>query len=203
MPNIEQRNRVRVGGSGFTFFTFMNQPLAFAQQVDYVSPGAVSGPVAIQPMDERHPVQIITPAAAGMGALTLNLYELYNSKVWERLGSRVGYTQPPGNGAQNSASLGESILAGAIDIADIFQRVAEQKPSDLSVVKHIRPPKIAGNVGKPYMEIYNNCVITDVRDGESIQVGTMEVIKQITVGFTHITRPERSPNWGTDVYTQA
>lgn len=179
------RNRVRVGGSGFTAFTFMGQPIAFAQQVDYQSPQPVSGPVAIHPMDEMYPVQVITPAAAGMGSLTLNLYELYNAKVWDRLGGTVGYTA---NNDANSADIGTNILSGAIDIVDIFIKVAAQKPADLAVVKHIRPPFIGGTPGKAYTEEYHNCVITNVTDGESIQVGTMEVIKQITVGFTHLTR---------------
>jgi len=177
--------RVRVGGSGFTAFTFMGQPIAFAQQVDYTSPQPVSGPVAIHPMDEMYPVQVITPAAAGMGSITLNLYELYNAKVWDRLGATVGYTDA---GVTNDINLGTAILNGAVDIVDIFIRVAERKPSDLAVVKYIRPPVIAGTAPVDYTEEYHNCVITNVTDGESIQVGTMEVIKQVTVGFTHLTR---------------
>jgi hypothetical protein len=163
----------------------MGQPIAFAQQVDYQSPQPVSGPVAIHPMDEMYPVQVITPAAAGMGSITLNLYELYNAKVWDRLGATVGY------GADDNAStanLGTNILTGAVDIVDIFIKVASQKPSDLAVVKYIRPPVIAGTTPTAYTEEFHNCVITNVTDGESIQVGTMEVIKQVTVGFTHLTR---------------
>lgn len=182
---ITFRNRVRVGGSGFTAFTFMGQPIAFAQQVDYQSPQPVSGPVAIHPMDEMYPVQVITPAAAGMGSLTLNLYELYNAKVWDRLGATVGYGTDDN---ASTANLGTNILTGAVDIVDIFIKVASQKPSDLAVVKYIRPPVIAGTTPTAYTEEYHNCVITNVTDGESIQVGTMEVIKQITVGFTHLTR---------------
>lgn len=179
------RNRARVGGSGFTYFTFMGERIAFAQQVDYVSPQPVSGPVAIHPMDSMYPEQVITPAAAGMGSITLNLYELYNAKVWDRLGAKVGYVTP---NDVNTASIGNAILTGAIDIVDVFIKVAAAKPSDLSVVKYVKPPVIAGQAGTPYREEYHNCVITDIRDGESIQVGTMEVIKQISIGFTHLTR---------------
>jgi hypothetical protein len=185
------RNRVRVAGSGFTVFSFMGQPIGFCQQVAHTAPTPVGpGAVAIHPMDEPYPIQVITPAAAGMGSLTLNLYELYNSKVWDRLGQEVGaqaITTLPSN--QNSQSLGHSILSGAVDIADIFVRIAEQRPEDLKVVKYIRPPKIAGTPGNPYHEIFHNIVITNVIDGEQIEVGTMEVIKQITVGYTHVTRP--------------
>lgn len=185
------RNRVRVGGSGFTVYSFMGALLAFAQQVAHTAPQPVGpGAVAIQPMDEPYPVQVITPAAAGMGSITLNLYELYNSKVWDRLGQSVGAAaQTILSTNENTQSLGQSILTGAVDIADIFVRVAEQRPEDLNVVKYIRPPLIAGQPGAPYQEIYHNVVITNVVDSEQVEVGTMEVIKQITFGYTHVTRP--------------
>lgn len=191
MANVN-RNRVRVGGSGFTVFAFMGQPIAFCQQVAHTSPAPVgAGAVAIQPMDEPYPVQVITPAAAGMGSMVLNLYELYNAAVWDRLGADVGFSggHPILPSDQNTQSLGQNILSGAVDIADIFVRVAEQQPGDLKVVKYIRPPKIAGQAGQPYHEIFHNVVITNVIDGEQIEVGTMEVIKQVTIGYTHKTRP--------------
>src|SRR3954470_15912769 len=107
-------NRARVGGSGFTIFTFGGQTIAFAQQVSHTSPTPVGpGPVAIHPMDEPYPVQVITPAASGMGSLTLNLYELYNAKVWDRLGARLGYADGSGSGGpfgnSNAGSFGQSV----------------------------------------------------------------------------------------------
>lgn len=191
-------NRVRVAGSGFTLFTFGGQPIAFAQQVGYVSPPPVSAPVAIHPMDEPNPVQVITPAASGMGSITLNLYELYNSKVWDRLGAKIGFGSgnKPYTGSQNDLSLGDSILSGAVDITDLFIRIAEAPQGSVNVVKYVRPPLIAGTPGTPYSDEFHGCVITDVRDGEEISVGTMEVIKQVTVGYTHITRNgRRSRAW--------
>lgn len=190
------RNRARVAGSGFTIFSFMNQPLAFCQQVSHTSPRPVgSGAVAIHPMDEPYPVQIITPAAAGIGGMTINIFELYNAKVWDRLGAEVGATAAlPLGSNQNTTNFGQSILSGAVDIADIFVRVAEQRPEDITVKKFIRPPKIAGVTGTPYHEIYHNVVITDVRDNETVEVGTMEVIKQIDIAYTHVTRPGYGEN---------
>ena len=199
---IDSRNRARVGGSGFTFFTSMGQRIALAQQVDYVSPQPVAGPVAIHPMDSMYPVQVITPGAASMGSLTLNLYELYNSKVWDRLGGSAGGDTANPNGV--AAATANNILNGAVDIVDVFRRVAARPPQDLNVVKYINPPVIAGQPSVPYKEVYHNCVITDVRDGESITVGTMEVLKQITVGFTHLTRGDTgTPAQAFDANTNA
>lgn len=189
MP-LSPNARARVGGSGFTIFTFGGQPIGFCQQVAHQSPQPVgSGPVAIHPMDEPYPVQVITPAAAGMGSLILNLYELYNSKAWDRLGATLGLTSSS-NDAYNG--FGNAILAGAVDIVDVFIRIAEAPPGTTNVVKYIRPPKLAGITQAPYAEQYHGCVITNVQDAEQIEVGTMEVTKQITVGYTHMTRGDKA-----------
>lgn len=189
------RNRVRVGGSGFTVFTFMGQPLYFCQQVSHTAPTPVGpGPVAIQPMDEPRPIQVITPAAAGMGSLVLNLYELYNSKPWDLLGGQPGTAAATQLGNSNNTAFGASILNGAQDIADIFVRVAEVDPKYLSVVKIIRPPFLAGLAGKSYYEVYHNCVITNITDSETVEIGTMEVLKQVTIGYTRVTRSNGTPD---------
>ena len=189
--SIGIRNRVRVGGSGFTVFTWAGKPIAFAQQISHTSPqGVGTGPVAIHPMDEPHPVQVITPAAAGMGTLVLRLYELYGAQVWERLGAQFGVAP------DKERWIGDRTdLAGAVDLVDVFIKVAAM-PGAVNVVKYIRPPVIQGRIMAPYTEEYHNCVITNVQDGEEINVGTMEVLKDVTVGYTHITRGgERSNAW--------
>lgn len=197
------RNRARVGGSGFTIFTFGGQPIAFAQQVQHTSPTPVGpGPVAIHPMDEPYPIQVITPAASGMGSLTLNLYELYNSKVWDRLGAQLGFvgnaasTSAFGNSDEGQFTFGSAVLNGAVDLVDVFIRIAEAPAGTVNVVKYIRPPLLGGTTGVPYSEEYHGCVITNVLDGETIEVGTMEVTKQVTVAYTHMTRNgARSKAW--------
>ena len=199
MAETPLRNRARVGGSGFTVFTFAGQPIAFAQQISHTSPTPVGpGPVAIHPMDEPYPVQVITPAASGMGSLTLNLYELYNSRVWDRLGAQLGAIGSKGNSGNNpfpgqspDLTFGQAVLTDAIDLVDVFIRIAEAPPGTVNVVKHIRPPKLWGAKSNAYTEEYHGCVITNVLDGEAIEVGTMEVIKQVTVGYTHMTRNGR------------
>ena len=183
-------NRVRVAGSGFTIFTFGGQPIAVAQQVAETSPTPVGpGPVAIHPIDEPYPVQVITPAASGMGSLTLNLYELYNQKVWDRLAADVKGTvaNPFGGVGSNDINTAGGVFDGAVDLVDVFIRQAEY-PRALNVVKYIRPPVIGGKQGLPYAEQYHGCVITNIVDGEQIEVGSMEIIKQVTVAYRYKTR---------------
>lgn len=197
-------SRVRTGGSGFTLFTFAGQPIAFAQQIEHVSPQPVAAPVAIHPMDEPYPVQVITPAAAGMGSLTLNLYELYNSKVWDRLGAQAGDISDGDafsgvNQFGGAQPFGGALLSGAVDIVDIFIRIAAAPPGSVNVVKYIRPPALGGALGGSagfYAEQYHGCVVTNVTDGEQINVGSMDVIKQVTVGYTYMTRgSKKSAAW--------
>lgn len=165
--NSLKTHDVRVGGSGFTVFLWNNIPIPFAQQVSHTSPQPVGpGPVAVQPIDEPYPIQVITPAAAGMGSLTLNLYELYGQKVWDNLGG--GY------------------LRGATDIVDLFIAMASAS-NEATVTKLIRPPRLRGTTGKSYAEIYHGAVITNVVDSEQIETGSMEILKQITVGYRYMT----------------
>jgi hypothetical protein len=177
------QNRARVGGSGFTVFTWDSKPILFAQQITHVAPQPVvqQGVVAIHPMDEPSPVELITPQAAGMGSLVLDLYELYGGQVWERLASYLG-----------GDSKGVGTGNGPVDIVGIFQAVANT-PTPIRIIKYIKPPQIRGKVMRPYTEEYHNCVISNVADGEVIQVGTMEVVKQLTVNYAYMTRGNRNP----------
>lgn len=186
------RNRARVSGSGFTAFTWQGSPIAFVQQISHTSPqGVGSGPVAIQPMDEPYPTQVITPAASGMGTLVLRMYELYGAQVWERLGSSftipAGGTLDPRISERFDPITGKTDLGGAIDLVDIFIRIAAS-PDEIQVVKFIKPPPLRGALMRPYTQEFHNCVVTNVQDSEEVNVGSMEVVKDITVAYTYSTR---------------
>lgn len=195
------KNFVRRGGSGFTIFTFAGQPISFCQQVQHTSPRPVGqGASAIQPMDEPYPVEIITPAAAGMGQITLNLFELFGSggkasKAWDRLGvgANASGQAPFGTVGQGDTSQflnlsGSGVFTGAVDIVDIFIRQAQADPGKMQVVQIVRPPGNPNGQQLPYYIQYVGCVITDVQDGETLDVGTLEVLKQITVAYRYSLR---------------
>ena len=171
-----RRNRARVGGSGFTVFAWMNKPILFARQISHQSPAPVGpGTVPIHPMDTPYPVELVTPMAATMGTITLELYELYGSKVWERLAGLAG-----DNGNN-----------GPVDIVGIFKAVSNMG-QPITIFKYVRSPSIRGKPFDTYTEEYHNCVISQVMDGETIEIGTMEVLKQMVVNYTHITSGGRN-----------
>lgn len=178
---IGAQNRARVAGSGFTVFTWDNKPILFAQQIEHVSPQPVAGVVPIHPMDEPYPVELITPQAANMGAITLELYELYGAQVWERLATYLG-------GDSKATGSGK----GPVDIVGIFRAVANT-PNPIRIIKYVKPPQIRGKKMRPYTEEYHNCVVSSVADGERISVGTMEIVKQLVVNYTYMTRGNQNP----------
>lgn len=171
-----KRGRARVGGSAFTVFTWGSNPILYARQISHQSPQPVGpGTTPIHPMDTPYPVELITPQALTMGTLTLELYELYGSQVWERL-----------------AGLGRGTGQGPVDLAGIFNKVAAHK-KPIRITKYIRPPKLSGQQNSAYTEEYNNVVVSQVMDGETIEIGTMEVLKTVVVNYTHITRGGNNP----------
>src|SRR3954466_1303293 len=157
--------RGRVGGSGFTAFYWDSQPIGFCRELAHTSGTPVGpGPTPLQPLDEPYPIDILTPAAMTIGTLSLELYELYNHKVWDQL----------------------RWISGELDLVNVFLAMAEHGP--VQIVKVVRSPVLAGAVRREYADIFHGCVITNVEDGERIEIGTMEITKRLTVAYTKTTR---------------
>lgn len=173
---LNGKDRARTGGSGFTVFTWDSHPILYARQISHQSPTPVGpGTTPIHPMDTPYPVELITPQATTMGTLTLELYELYGSNVWERL-----------------AGLGRNSGEGPVDLVGIFKAIATSE-NPVRIFKYIRPPLHGSKrLVDPYTEEYHNCVVSQLVDGETIEVGTMEVLKQMVINYTHITRGGRN-----------
>lgn len=170
----------RVGGSGFTAFHWQGYVIGFAQAVAHTSPQPVAQPVAIQPLDQQYPMQIIVPAAIGAGTLQVSMFEMYGSKIWDQIMKVTDTTDTSAAGAMPQYN----------DLSEVFLRLsALSKP--VSCTKIVYPPNagVRGGRGvRHYADMYYNCVITDIRDDEQIQIGTMEVIKNMTIQYTYTRR---------------
>lgn len=175
----------RVGGSGFTVFHWQGKAIGFAQAVSHTSPQPVAAPVAIQPMDHQYPAAIITPAAIGAGTLQVQLYETYNSKVWDRIMEVVDQTHKDG--------IQTNRLPLYNDLAEVFIRLANIGKG-INCTKVIYPPNKVqgGRKSQFYADTYHNCCITDIRDDEQIDIGSMEIIKNMTIQYTHSSRSRAS-----------
>jgi hypothetical protein len=149
-------SRTRIGG--LTSFSWQGSVLAWAQTVQDTAPAPVAAAQAIQPLDQIHPVEIVTAQAVGAGTLRLTMYELWNGPIWQQL---------PGLG--NAATLLD-VLTTQISLGNVSCRKIISKPD-----------------GTYRTKVYLNCVITDADDGESITISTMTLPKTLTLQYTQYT----------------
>lgn len=163
---FQNRRKFRVGGSGFTAFVWDGKPIAFANNVTHNAPMPVSRAVEIQPLDSRYPLQIITPGAITGGSFQVSLFEMYNQNIWDDFVK----------------------TSGLVDLSEIFLDLAARN-NPVSMIRVINPPKVLdGKQQQPYGYMYHNCVIMDSMFNETIDVTTMQILKSLTIGYTHSTK---------------
>jgi hypothetical protein len=163
LPADVQQSSVRVVGSNYTTFQYAGKTIAYLEEVNDGGQPALSqngqGYEVIHPLGYITPTDIVTSRALDAGVLELSIRELWHQEIWEQLPD----------------------LAGAKDIVQIFQRLA-QKPQYVTCVKIVTPP-----TGPRYGKIYHRCVIVNIADGDSVSIGMLSVAKRIRVAYTHTT----------------
>ena len=128
------QSKTRVGGSGYTVMSWQGQQLAWLQTLNDTAPTAVAPAQAIQPIDEKHPVEIITAQAVGAGTLQLTFFELWNGPVWAQL---------PG-------------FEGTNNLLDVLER--QLTLGEITCRKIIKNPN-----GTYRTRVYHNCLDGDTR----------------------------------------
>ena len=151
-------SKVRIGGSGFTTMMWRGDRLAYLQNIQDTPPQPVAGAQAIQPIDARIPLEIVTSQAVGAGTLRATFYELWNFPVWSSL---------PG-------------LEGTSNLLDVLAR--QILLGEISMRKIIRSPS-----GIMRALVYHNSVVTDIDAGEQVNIGSMSLPKTLTMQYTHTT----------------
>lgn len=151
-------SNVRLGGSGLTTMTFRGTRLAYLQTLQDTPPQPVAGAQVVQPIDAETPLEIVTALAVGAGSLRLTFYELWNEPVWSRL---------PG-------------LEGTNNLLDVLKRQVQM--GEVTCRKLIKSPS-----GITRARVYHGCVITDIDEGEQINIGTMTLPKTITLQYVRTT----------------
>ena len=160
--------QARVVGSGYTTFNYRGRPIAFLEGIEDSGQRAFSDlgqPYQfIHPLGETHPIEIAPSRVLSGGTLQLTIRELWDIPVWHHLAG----------------------LAQTYNIVDIF-RVLAQDPEYVTCQTIIKPPGTANNPGRWRGKTFQNCVIVDINDGDTITVGALAVTKGITVAYTHST----------------
>lgn len=151
-------SKTRVGGAGFTTMTFRGTRLAYLQTLQDTPPQPVAGAQVVQSIDDEVPMEIVTSMAVGAGTMRMTFYELWNEPVWSRL---------PG-------------LEGTNTLLDVLKR--QIALGEIACRKLIKSPS-----GITRARVYHGCVLTDIDEGEQINIGTMTIPKTITMQYIKTT----------------
>ena len=143
--------KIRVAGSGYTTLLFQGIRLAYLQVIQDTPPTPVATAVAVQPIDEPVPVEIVIPAAVGVGTIRMTFYERWLSPVWATL---------PG-------------LEGTFNLLEVLRR--QLALGNITMQKLVRSPS-----GLMRARVYHNVVIVDIDEGENVNIGTMVLPKTLT-----------------------
>jgi len=151
-------SKSRIGGSGFTTMLFQGQRLAYLQVMQDTPPTPVATAQAVQPIDEPVPLEIVTSHAVGVGTLRVTFYEMWNAPVWSAL---------PG-------------LEGTNNLLEVLKR--QIGLGNVTVQKIVKSPS-----GIMRARVYHSCVITDIDEGENVNIGTMTLPKTLTIQYCYST----------------
>ncbi len=151
-------SKTRIGGAGFTTMTFRGTRLAYLQTLQDTPPQPVAGAQVVQAIDDEVPQEIVTSMAVGAGTMRMTFFELWNEPVWSRL---------PG-------------LEGTNTLLDVLKRQIQL--GEISCRKLIKSP-----MGITRARVYHGCVLTDIDEGEQINIGTMTIPKTITMQYIKTT----------------
>ena len=151
-------SKTRIGGSGFTTMTFRGTRLAYLQTMQDTPPQPVAGAQVVQAIDEATPQEIVTSLAVGAGTLRMTFYELWNEPVWSRL-----------PGLEQTNTLLE-VLQRQVQLGEVRCTKLIKSPSGIFRVRN-----------------YHGCVLTDIDEGEQVNIGTMTLPKTITMQYVKTT----------------
>lgn len=151
-------SKTRIGGSGFTTMTFRGTRLAYLQTMQDTPPQPVAGAQVVQAIDEATPQEIVTSLAVGAGTLRMTFYELWNEPVWSSL-----------PGLEQTNTLLE-VLQRQVQLGEVRCTKLIKSPSGIFRVRN-----------------YHGCVLTDIDEGEQVNIGTMTLPKTITMQYVKTT----------------
>lgn len=151
-------SKVRIGGSGYTTMLYQNMRLAYLQVMQDTPPTPVATAQAVQPIDESVPLEIVTAMAVGVGTLRCTFYEIWSEPVWGAL---------PG-------------LGGTSNLLEVLRR--QVTLGTVTMQKVIKSPS-----GIMRARVYHNVVVTDIDEGENINIGSMTLPKTLTFQYCYTT----------------
>jgi hypothetical protein len=153
---------IRVVGSNFTTFNYNNMPLLWLDSVKISGQAVVGGQQGggyetVTPLGSPYVQEVVTGRILGPGRITCTVREAWNAPAWQQLTG----------------------LAGTNDLAAVFAAMATT--GNISCTMIIKPPGSTTWRG----QVYNNCTVVGINDGETIDIGTLSINRDIEILYTN------------------
>ena len=156
----------RVVGSGFTTLNFMGKPISLLDAFTDSGQSPISGPEPVYSIGNGYADEIATSRVLAPGQLTVQIREVWHAPVWQYLLGLAGVNTSRINGITQAYA--------ALD----------RLPGQLTAQMVIKNPNAGGGFrGK----IYHGLTITDMAEGESVNVGALTVPRTITFMYVKAT----------------
>lgn len=159
----------RIVGGGNTVMQVNGNNLLWLKTITETLPTPVAPAKAIQPLDAQYPVEIVYPNAIGEGTVTLSVIDVIGELPWKQFGDATG----------NAA------LSNAWDILTVLK--AQRGKTDITMTKIVRNPDGTPNAART--RTYSGCVITDFKEGDTVNLETMEREITLTVMYLKYGNP--------------
>ena len=184
------QNNTRIVGSGFTAFYWQHQLIAFLDDINDSGQAPIVNYQAVTPLGASYPVEFALPRVRQEGTLQFTIRELWNQPVWWALGQITPSTEVPGTGPGtfgpgNAANVG-SFNGAAVNIVDVYNTIANT-PTPIVCSTVIAIPAIGGGVAGYRGWSYNNINLTQIDDGEQVQIGSMTMPRNLQAVYSYKT----------------
>ena len=188
------KTHVRVLGGGNTYVKVGLNDLYTVEFLATLndSPGRVKGgPVDIQGIGDKYPVEIATGYSQESGTLTLDVWQTWGRDGWV---SAFMKTNPDGSMSdeiglwnqfreKNNDNGSNNQLDGyPVDLVEVLE-AQRLNPDFIEVCKFEKGAD--GSIA--HVKNYHGCVITDIRSDEQITNDKMDGKVTITMKYTHVT----------------
>lgn len=189
------KTHVRVLGGGNTYVTVGldggNTIVEFLARLQD-QPGRVNGgPVEIQGIGDKYPVEIATGYSQKAGTLTLEVWQTWGKDGWVSAFMTTGIDGSMSDSVgiwdafrnKNANNSGNNQLDGyPVDLVEVLE-AQRLNPSFIEVCKFEKGAD--GSIAR--VKNYHGCVITGIQADETVQNETMENRVRIDMMYTHVT----------------
>ena len=177
-------SKVRVPGGGNTFVTISANG-GNDTDIQLVSsfsdnPGTVNGgPVDIHPIGYEHPMEIVTGYSVGSGIIQLQVWAVWGKDGWAEPFAELWKAVNTSRAYVNS----DNFDTDGKTPTNLMGVLQAQRANGSFTLKKWELAANGYDVAR--VRTYENCVITDIQAGETVQNDSMPQTINVTIRYTH------------------